>query len=249
VVVNSKNQPSAPFNGVSYARPSVSSIVGPCSLLAPYRLAHCPRTTSQARISLNGANFGFSGAEVFIGTESCFDVQHVPGSEHTSLSCLLPSGFASLLPIRVFQFNGASSIDPWTLSYEPCSPGYFLSGFDCVSCQTGTYNSDTGGQCKICPPGSFCPSNGTIAPQACISGSFARQEGQTACELCLAGRFSSANGSLACTDCERGRFSGLNGSSVCNQCNAGRFSPGAESSCTLCSEGTFGRKKTIFVRS
>ena len=58
--------------------------------------------------------------------------------------------------------------------------------------------------CTACPAGSYCPSQGMIAPVPCKPGYFS-QASAVACELCGAGTYSAADGSR-CIGCIAGTF-------------------------------------------
>eukprot|EP01012_Entosiphon_sulcatum_P051097 TRINITY_DN7013_c0_g1_i3.p1 TRINITY_DN7013_c0_g1~~TRINITY_DN7013_c0_g1_i3.p1 ORF type:complete len:4070 (-),score=286.73 TRINITY_DN7013_c0_g1_i3:31-12240(-) len=97
---------------VSYAPPSVTNVRG-CQDTSDDTM-QCP-TSGGTLLTINGANFGVFGATVSVGSQQCTSVTHtVP---HTQLTCRLPSGTSSGLPVTVTQAGQTSLDADKTVSY------------------------------------------------------------------------------------------------------------------------------------
>ena len=143
-------------------------------------------------------------------------------------------------PAFFYSGVGQSSCSPcpaYTYSREGwsrcdrCTPGNFLEGNDCVSCDAGTYSTD-GSLCLKCSAGSFSAA-GSRECKICPAGSYST-EGASQCELCGMGSYSSS-GAAMCTECSAGRTSG-EGAATCTECPQGSFAATGAITCMKCPE-------------
>ena len=93
---------------LGYAAPSVFTLQHPdCSPSIPSpTLVNCPRSGG-GRITINGTNFGGSGAVVLIGNTVCADLVHMSMVPQSELQCDLPEGSAGDYPLVLIQSGGA----------------------------------------------------------------------------------------------------------------------------------------------
>jgi IPT/TIG domain/Transient receptor potential (TRP) ion channel/Tyrosine-protein kinase ephrin type A/B receptor-like len=245
---------------VSYGLASVASISG-CVGNGGRWPSACPRSGS-ITITVNGINFGPSGARVIVGTRVCANVQHSSASTNASnhvLTCQLPEGSGTSRAVVVIQATGALSSPSGELSYLACPSGTRISGAtSCASCTPGTFANVEGQtgcvdcavgeftdvynatDCTKCNPGSFQNTTGSTECHLCPKGRFSSQFGQQACESCPSGSFSNTTGLSACFPCPATKFGNSTAAEECYSCPPGRASsePG-RASCTLCLPGYY----------
>ena len=132
-------------------------------------------------LTLQGVNFGTSGATVIIGTNQCTNVTHGSGRiknrDGTStdsnfyLTCIMPAGAGSNVAVLVLQYNGQIGYaDNVTINYLPCDPGYRADGLNCTACDAGSFSSILGATtCNFCARGSYTGSPGQSSCQPCAA--------------------------------------------------------------------------------
>ena len=207
---------------VSYAAPTITTILGCPVTTSATHTADCPRDGG-ITITLQGTAFGADGAIVLVGGKSCTNVVHSATSPHTEVTCTLPEGTGLSKSVLLIQGQGSVSTNTALLSYLPCAAGSYAVGATTV--------------CDLCPPGQITSSLGQAACTQCEAGTFAAGPGNTRCLTCSAGTFSTA-GSATCTPCDAGFSAPDSGSGSCTACSAGRFAalPGRVT-CTGCEVG------------
>ena len=129
-----------------------------------------------------------------------------------------------------------------------------------LPCARGHTGPD--GQCSICPPGTFKPSQGSAPCSSCPANSHSGRGSVSAsnctcdagftkiltgnCTECGAGTYKIGRGDDTCTDCGAGKYSSATGATAegtCVRCGGGKYSSvmGAtsEATCILCAKGKF----------
>jgi hypothetical protein len=104
----------APARLLGYAPPRVLQVRG-CTDSGATTLG-CPRTGSTP-LTVEGTSFGPSGAIVLVGGKACTGVTHDAATPHRKLSCTLPAGSGTGVPVVVVSGQVASN--EGTLSYLP----------------------------------------------------------------------------------------------------------------------------------
>jgi len=179
VVVVLSLQITPPAALINYAAPAISAIRG-CSAGA----RGCRRTGAE-RLTIEGSNFGESGAIVFIGLSECLNVTHAESEKHERLYCLTPPVLddGKAVNVRVLQKNGQLSRTESLIFYAGCPAGEEYnkaSPEECVPCQAGSYSSEATNlgayDCVPCPPGTVvraegcqvCPNNAPVIDNQCV---------------------------------------------------------------------------------
>ncbi|MFT3925363.1 MAG: IPT/TIG domain-containing protein [Myxococcales bacterium] len=106
-----QSPPAALF---AYGSPTIDSLSG-CTDQGDTTLA-CPRNGG-VKLTIQGENFGASGAQVRIGEQNCLGVAHDVLTPHRKLTCTLPSGSGQNVPVWVV--NGGSGGEAFYMSYAP----------------------------------------------------------------------------------------------------------------------------------
>eukprot|EP00456_Euglypha_rotunda_P054079 TRINITY_DN4371_c0_g1_i6.p1 TRINITY_DN4371_c0_g1~~TRINITY_DN4371_c0_g1_i6.p1 ORF type:complete len:1987 (-),score=164.31 TRINITY_DN4371_c0_g1_i6:96-5966(-) len=126
---------------ISYKGPTVSSIQAPACAVTGFN-AVCPTGDSVAAsiLTINGDNFGTSGASVFVGGMYCANLVHV---DETKLTCTLPLGRDGDYPITVLKLGGTLVTSSFTIYYQNCLSGTYRSAdpsssLNCIPCPVGT---------------------------------------------------------------------------------------------------------------
>jgi hypothetical protein len=174
IIVTSAGFISVPKELVSYAAPNLTSVSG-CTDYPDGTTRECPRRADGTRITIRGENFGQSNAAVFVGGVQCADVEHTPGSEHSEVTCTLPSGTRLSRAIMLIQDNGEISINRVYLSYAQCQPGNWSASetdYDCTPCDAGSVTTVEGQMyCTQCEAGKYTPSAGMSTCLSCLTAS------------------------------------------------------------------------------
>lgn len=97
---------------VFYADPEILSVSG-CAPSSGNTTVDCPASGGEV-LTINGRNFGASGATVFVGSSPCTNVQHSLVNPHRQLTCTLPPGSGTNQMLRVV--NGGVSA-PFAIHY------------------------------------------------------------------------------------------------------------------------------------
>lgn len=229
VVQRSGGEISLPFQGVSYAAPSIAGISG-----CPG--AGCPRAGGTT-ITITGTNFGPPTGTVLVGGANCGGAVY----SHTQVQCTMPPGVGQDRSVIVIQNGGEPSPTPGTISYEPCPAGTHIDGISCTNCTPGSF-SDTldATSCSLCPAGSAQPSSGQTSCIPCATGSSRSSQGAATCSPCTAGSFADHVGALTCESCAPGTFQADPGQDSCDPCPPGRFQPlSGQDDCAVCTPGTY----------
>ncbi|MBU1221708.1 IPT/TIG domain-containing protein [Myxococcota bacterium] len=100
---------------ISYTRPVIDSVQG-CPFTVGNTTHGCP-VTGGTVITINGSDFGSSGAEVLIDKNQCTGVLHDALTPHRRITCILPPGTGLEVPVTVKA--GTFTSDPARLSYLP----------------------------------------------------------------------------------------------------------------------------------
>lgn len=230
---------SGPF--LSYAGPSITGVSGGSGCVAletGLGLEGCDRTGG-GRIVLLGSNLGFADAIVYLG-QACQDVRHTVGREHSEVSCLLPPGTLTQIPVLIF-IAGTVSPTPMSVSYLPCAPGTFGLEVECHSCAAGEHAPLAGMEtCEKCEPGRFSNVNGSSRCDLCLPGRMSAKFGSVDCDVCLPGTFASNAGSALCVACPVGRLANMSEAAACDPCARGTFQDGTNpTECRLCPAGLY----------
>lgn len=152
-----------------------------CDAVVGSRLTAGVQTTNCSRfggnkLTVNGINFGSSGASVYIGSESCLQTVHTIGKEDVQLTCTLPKGNALSLPVVVLQANGGLSSGALcahfsalmlftgqaSLGYHQCPAGSFEVLLECFACPSGL-------KLVVCVLADFCFRFQAITPMHRVS--------------------------------------------------------------------------------
>ncbi len=259
VVVTSVGQVSRAANIVSYSLPSITALEG-CAGNPPgpnnnASVIDCPRE-AQPRLTVTGANFGPSGAVALVGSDLCRDVVQDSDYPHRRLTCTIPTGTKTDLPVIVLQSGGIST-GAARVAYRQCPTGKFARGLHCIDCSEGLYSDLLEAQkCTPCLPGtstnvltgsSFCfhcvpgkySNAGASACTNCSAGYAVKTSGAAFCLPCPQGEYAAVNGSLECTACSPGKKQGAQGSIQCDPCEVGKAIDGFRRiGCAECTEGS-----------
>ena len=203
--------------------------------------------TGAQTLTIRGSNFGASGATVIVGATPCGNTQHSQASPHTQLTCTLPSGRGSNVPIVVIQRGGSASVNALVnVTYAVCAPGSYRllnpsSTSNCTLCPRGTYAAQPNSEfCTACPFGQVATTLGSTGCKPCSGATYATQD-HTACATCPAGTAQSGG---VCNDCPVGTFAGL-GAISCQSCAAGSF--GRVTGLSTCSHCLAGSVRVVSV--
>ncbi len=262
------NSFSQPIAGVylSYASPAISNVTGCQSPAVGARQTSqsVERCILGATITINGYNFGPSGATVRIDDQDCTNVVHDPTTPHNRVTCTLPTARPSdqplnHLPILLFNAIGEQSGPaipsnaPVTVSYYECPLGTRPDGdrgcslcaagtysittnaYSCVVCSAGTYSSGGSEVCRTCERGTYAPSAGSPGCAQCPALSYSSRTGAVACEMCAPGYVADST-QTGCVPCAAGQQGG-GASGVCTNCPALSSSKPGSAVCSSCPAG------------
>jgi hypothetical protein len=215
--VQTAGSSSRPVALVSYGTPVIARVSG--CVDAGDTTDNCPRRGA-AVVTLTGANFGNSGAQVLVGGAGvCSNVTHSPASPHTVVTFLLPPGVNAAASVMLAPASGSFSL-PATFSYAQCRPGWYQassSDYDCTPCPAGSFSKFSGSPlCSPCATGTFSASTGLSVCVDCSAGRFADLPGMTSCEPCGPGTFAAQSGSRECVVCAWPSFVDTVTSSKCS---------------------------------
>jgi hypothetical protein len=218
------------LNWLSYAVPAVTQLTADSGGLCVQNefggnsLINCPREGGET-ITIDGTNFGATGATVLIGGRLATNVVHDTTTPHLKLTCALPFGYSLNVPLFVLQAGASMSAATTQISYVQCVPGtYSASQIACTPCAPGYYAPNTAQQsCLAAPAGSYVAGSGATASDSCEPGFENSRSGQSACTPCPVGKVSTVPGSLFCEACEAGKFQLSNTS--CAACELGKYGP------------------------
>lgn len=99
-----------------------------------------------------------------------------------------------------------------------------LGLYSSVGCAAGNYTDAMTSRCKVCPAGTYQPTEGAVV---------------FACPPCPAGKYTNAAGQASCLPCAAGTAKSTASTELCSPCPAGWFSPANATSCTPCPPGSF----------
>ena len=167
-----------------------------------------------------------------------------------------PEAVASPVPCPSGSWGnhtGLAHVDDCTT----CNPGYYCAGTDAhpalcqagcfcpegsdlrcpFKCPAGMYRPNEGGRylsdaCSVCPPGTYCPDEGTTSPTLCPNASYCPR-GSIRPEECPAGKYLNSTGNQRvddCIDCPAGQYCRAHSDLPTGPCQEGFFcSLGADS--------------------
>ena len=107
---------------------------------------------------------------------------------------------------------------------------------DCIPCENGKYQSQSGKTlCLECAPGTHSELiTKSTKCDGCVVGRFQDQSGQSDCKGCTKGQYINVTGAVTCKDCLPGTIGNADGQLACKNCLQGAFRDGASESLTLC---------------
>lgn len=228
VVITDADLVSAGLVGLSYAKPSVTTMEYKAAGSTTWgAVTNLPRSGG-GRLRLTGANFGKTGAQVLIGSGGAFSATHSSMAPHNVIECDLPAGTSRSVSVRVLQTNGGVMDNTVEFSYLQCEAGYFwndqLTGVECAQCPEASYSNTHGADgCLVCASGSFANATGLSNCLSCAVGSYNGNTNQTACLLCEKGHYAGFTGFTSCRGCLQGTFAAIPGQSACDACLEGKF--------------------------
>jgi len=233
VVVSSGSTFSTAQRLVSFAGPALVSVTGCSAGATTATTVDCSRTDMpRPIITISGANFGPSGATVYIG-DNTVAVTHNAANPNGIVTFPLPVGFGVSRNVLLVQAGGSSGSGV-SLSY--------------VSCPIGTHET-TSTACEACQPGYFAGTVGKAACDPCSPGTFQLTTGQTSCNNCPLGRYSAQLArTTECDFCAAGYTATSPGVTQCTACSAGRYRAVGDASCQACPAGTHAEFITASVR-
>ena len=231
-------------------------------------LTQCPRSSDPSVVlSLEGTNFGASGANVLIGGVAATTVQHSSSNPHGHVSFRLPSGTGSYRDVMLIQNGGLPSTTIATVSYQPCGYGYYTNPnpntYDCLACPRGTFGASQGSSkcspcasgyytsvpnsttCSLCPPGSISVDSsseddtGPTACTPCSIGTYAASYAQSQCIACSAGTYAPTTNATGCVSCPAGRHAAAAGMSSCTVSPNGTYTSEGAFAPLVCPPGTY----------
>ena len=240
VVVESLTITSVPKPFLSYSLPVIDHIGGCAEQPFANETAECPRAGG-VRITLDGRNFGRSGALVVFGDTLIADVQHSAAMPHRQLSFVLPPGMGVQRSVVLFQGGGGDiGPSPASVSYHQCEFGAFANTssprFACDACPANSYsNTRDTLQCVPCPSGYYPDRPGSAtACFRCEAGSYS-VSGNSVCSACELGKYQTAPVQARCFDCPAGQYAAQTAALNCTKCPAGHVSTtNGQSSCSAC---------------
>lgn len=107
-----------------------------------------------------------------------------------------------------------------------------LARTSCGRCVKGKYSEKKEAiECKTCPKGHYCPSDGTRYPLKCPARKYQDQTGQTSCKWCEPGFYSIKEGAIKCKPCPAGNKC-ERGFPI--QCPEKNYSPEESDKCLKC---------------
>jgi hypothetical protein len=238
---------SATRNLLSYARPTVFSVLG-CTDVGN-ETTECSRDTlPRPVVTISGINFGPNRPIIIVGGKQCLSV--VVTTAHRVVECTLPADSGLRKAVIFVQGGGQLGLVPGLMSYLPCPKGQFglPESTICTDCGLGSFN-DVVGQtfCKQCENGFFADVPGLSVCGECLAGSYSARSviggvptGAQNCTACSSGYVASVNGQDACLPCSVGQFAPTTGLVVCQNCPAGFATATAGSpTCGACNPGTY----------
>jgi len=232
---------SPQFKKLSYAQPSITSIIGCDSTSATLHISRCNRLGNNI-ITIIGSEFGISSSSVFIGGLPCLSPSHLPSSPSSRLTCVLSGGYGEGLPLVLFQQSGGQTFEEILVSYEACPVASFYndSTAACEPCAVGHYTPTMGlTGCFQCMMGRYSDAPGRSFCSDCNIGRYSDQTGASHCGICSPGT-SSGSASPSCRECAPGTYSSASGQGECGLCPVGRFQQmSGQSFCEMCLPGTF----------
>ncbi len=125
-----------------------------------------------------------------------------------------------------------------------CPAGSYLLYDTCVNCPPGTFSPVVGAMapsvCVSCPAGTFRSTAGGSSCTICPVGGQCSQARLTSWAACRPGFYQSIQGATSCLACPAGTFARSTKSSICTLCSAGDFQPAAASQgCLACQQNQF----------
>ena len=174
---------------MSYSAPVITSVSGCTATSNPKKTVDCARAGGTT-ITLQGTNFGASGATVLIGSSTvcsfallspsdslsamqCNATTHDPVTPHTQVTCVLQGDNGVDRSVILFQVQCLGCL-PLLLSCMrlalqrggeiTSSPGFVSY----LQCQPGYYQSDL--DCKPCPSGSYQSAGSQSVCLQCATG-------------------------------------------------------------------------------
>jgi len=216
-------------------------------------LADCPREGGGI-LTLHGYNFGEQGAEVFVGSNICTNLQHFG---HSEVQCELPQGTTVSTGVMLIQYGGEYSLNQLKLGYAQCVPGTYQvdsdtncslcepghitaneGQFTCTPCSAGTISSASQDECLDCPGGKYSLSGSSHCLE-CLQGTYTSDSTtKFSCIPCERGSYQPLNGSTSCTLCPTGQVQAYTGQDRCVNCSIGRYSSDEGNvDCVTCEAG------------
>lgn len=207
---------------ISYSPPVIVSITSPsCNQVGNLVLSNC--TWGQTlTISINGANFGASGATVLAGG-IYYNATHAQATPHQQLVvCIFATG-AGAQSLKVFSQANDGSAAVATYQAAVCQPGFI---------------SQADGTCALCAPGSVSNTTGQTRCSACSAGFYQSFWGRQNCTACDAGSYS-IGGNALCLPCSPGTYVNTSQATACLACAPGSSASSGAANCSACNPGTF----------
>ena len=108
-----------------------------------------------------------------------------------------------------------------------------------TKCSAATYQDKEGQiECKMCPAGHACPTEGLVSPVPCAKGSHQGQTAKTTCVPCNSGQYQDVEGATGCKSCRAGFFC-TEGAPLETPCPKGTFCPAGSALPTSLSAGHY----------
>lgn len=213
---------------------------------------------TQARLTIEGENFGPSGAQVFIGAYPCSDVVHDALSPHTLLTCVPPPMYSrvglQLIVVTPESSTAHEAEESVSVSFAQCPKGYIPTANSslCHPCSKGFYAATSASflsstspttlestiECRPCPPGHFSSSPASDSCELCPQGTFNPNFAASTCQTCPSATFSSSPGAISCEPCRYGETNDTD-SKWCIPCPVSQGFGRGNSGCQLCPNGTY----------